>query len=536
MKSVYLFLIGCLLSMAGKAQQNTILIIADDLGTDYLSFYPNSGDTATTPSLRSLVPNGVLFSQAWANPVCSPTRAGIFTGRYSFRTGVGEVITGNLTPQLDTSEMSIARLLRDFAPLKYATANIGKWHLHTVNPAAKKLFPNYMGYDLYAGNFNGQLNDFYNWTRIKNGSTDTITTYATTQTVNDAIDWLDTLSGTKPFFLWLAFNAPHTPHHKPPDSLITTPGLPGTPGHINANPSLYFKAAVEAMDTEIGRLFQYLDQHNLRDSTTIIFIGDNGQDKSVAQIQDTTHVKGTLYDYGIHVPMVISGPAVVNPGRSSDALVNTVDLFATVLELSGFTNWQSYIPAAHLPVDAVSLLPVLKNDTNAVRSWSFSEQFKAVSSTDDGKTIRNQSYQLINFDNGMQELYNVITDPLEQVNLLAQSSMTAADTLNFNELCTALNLLLGTSACNLLSTGIAEDPSLLMQVALVPNPSSGDVVIVSKNIPGIERFEVRNARGKLLMKGAGSHFNVSRLSDGLYFITVYTAKGSMNKSLMVNHL
>ncbi len=536
MKSVYLLLIGSLLNFSGKAQQNIILIIADDLGTDYLSFYPNNGDTATTPVLRSLVPGGVLFSQAWANPVCSPTRAGIFTGRYSFRTGVGEVITGNLNPQLDTSEMSIAILLRDFAPLKYATANVGKWHLHTVNPAAKRVFPNYMGYDLYAGNFNGQLNDFYYWTRIKNGITDTINVYATTQTVNDALDWLDTLSGTKPFFLWLAFNAPHTPHHKPPDSLITMPGLPGTPAHINANPSLYFKAAVEAMDTEIGRLFQYLDQHNLRDSTTIVFIGDNGEDRSVAQIQDTSHCKGTLYDYGIHVPMMISGPAVVNPGRSSAALVNTADLFATLLDISGFTNWQSAIPASHLPVDAVSLLPILKNDTNAVRSWSFSEQFQNVPNPKDGKTIRNLGYQLIDFDNGVQEFYNLISDPLEQVNLLAQSGMSATDTLNFNELCNALNLLLGTPACNLLTTGLMEEPSVGVPVVLVPNPASAEVAIVAANRTRIDRFELRSVLGKLLMIGSGAHFNVSNLPAGLYFITVYTVLGSMNKTLLVNHL
>jgi hypothetical protein len=108
-----------------QAQQNTIIIIADDLGSDYLGYYFNVGDTAPTPSIRSLLAQGVQFNNAWANPVCSPTRAALFTGRYGFRTGVGEVITNASTPQLDTAERSVARLLRDFAPVKYETANVG---------------------------------------------------------------------------------------------------------------------------------------------------------------------------------------------------------------------------------------------------------------------------------------------------------------------------------------------------------------------------------------------------------------------------
>jgi arylsulfatase A len=129
-----------------KAQQNVLLIIADDVGPDYFgSFVPN-GDTAIMPHIRSLADRGIRFTQAWASPVCSPTRAGIFTGRYPFRTGVGQVITNNMSPQLDTAEVSIARLLKSYAPLTYQTACVGKWHLH-ANVPAKRLNPNRMGYD-----------------------------------------------------------------------------------------------------------------------------------------------------------------------------------------------------------------------------------------------------------------------------------------------------------------------------------------------------------------------------------------------------
>jgi arylsulfatase A-like enzyme len=138
---------------------------------------------------------------------------------------------------------------------------------------------------------------------------------------------------------------------------------------------LYFKAALEAVDSEIGRLILFLQQNNLADSTNIIFIGDNGNDKRVAQIADTSHCKQTLYDYGVHVPMIITGPAVVNPGRTSNSLVNTTDLFSTILELSGFANWSNFIPPAFLPNDTQTLLPEIQNIGGTLRDWIFSEQF-----------------------------------------------------------------------------------------------------------------------------------------------------------------
>jgi arylsulfatase B len=535
MKKILLFTFFVFVHWFGYAQQNTIIIIADDLGTDYLGFYPNDGDTANTPVLRSLLDEGVLFSNAWSNPVCSPTRAGLFTGRYSFRTGMGYIVSGTSSPQLDTAEMSVARLLRDFAPVKYATANVGKWHLHTTMPPAKRVFPNYMGYDLYSGNFNGAITDFYQWTRIKNGVLDTVSTYATTQNINDAIDWLDTLSANNPFFLWVAFNAPHTPHHKPPDSLISTPGLPGTPGHINANPSLYFKAAIEALDTEVGRLFQYLDQNNLRDSTNIIFIGDNGQEKSVAKIQDTTHVKGTLYDYGIHVPMIISGPAVVNPNRSSAALVNTVDLFATMLEMGGFNNWLNFIPPAKLPVDAVSLMPLLKNDTTAVRNWIFSEQFQPVSNLKDGKTIRNIDYKLIDFDNGTQRFYNLTLDPLEQVDLLSQTLMTFNDTLNYNELCNALNTLVGSPLCSLQTTSTLESLNPHNSVLLVPNPANDEVQVVLEDMNQLSSVHVTDVSGRTIHISTIGSIDTKHFHDGIYHLHISTLKGIFHRQLIVRH-
>jgi arylsulfatase B len=356
-------IIGILcLATAVRAQQNVLLIIADDIGTDYCGFYENHLDTAKMPNVRKLLSRGVRFQNAWSNPLCSPTRAGILTGRYGFRTGVGDVTGGGFSV-LDTAELSIPRVLNHFFPNKIGKANIGKWHIQEPMPISHLLFPNKMGYDFYMGNFSGQLADYYNWNKVVNGAYVNVTNYATTETTNDAISWVKTQQN-KPFFLWLAYNAPHTPIHLPPLGLHSSTNLSGTAADIAAQPKAYFKATVEALDHEIGRLFDSLAVLNRLDSTDIIFIGDNGDDAVVNQNMGSA--KGGIRQAGIHVPFLIASPSVVAPGRASGALVNMVDLFATIVELFGCADWKSQIPAAK-PVDTHSILPILKNSATDIR-------------------------------------------------------------------------------------------------------------------------------------------------------------------------
>ncbi|OQA12135.1 MAG: Arylsulfatase precursor [Bacteroidetes bacterium ADurb.Bin397] len=527
------FLLLIFISHMAQSQQNTILIIADDVGTDYFGVYSNSADTANTPNIRQFAENGILFRHSWANPVCSPTRAGIFTGRYSFRTGVGGVITSQQSPQLDTAEISIPELLKYHAPVSFATGCFGKWHLHNSSPQ-KYLYPNQMGYDAYSGNFNGAIPDFYNYVAVTNGIADTITTYATTQTVTDAINWLDTLQSGKPFFMWLAFNAPHTPFHKPPDTLHTVPGLIGTVAHINNNPKLYFKAALEAVDSEIGRLILFLQQNNLADSTNIIFIGDNGNDKRVAQIADTSHCKQTLYDYGVHVPMIITGPAVVNPGRTSNSLVNTTDLFSTILELSEFANWSNFIPPAFLPNDTQTLLPEIQNIGGSLRDWIFSEQFSSTPAYYDGKTIRNHSHQLIRFDNGTEEFYDMMADSLQQNNLLS-GTLNTVDQSNYNFLCSELNNLLGTSGCSF--TSLPNSVSMQEEIHVFPNPFDASITIsIPSNAGNYSKVVISTISGqKVFEKINETGFSTieikSDLPSGIYFMEVITITGTFKKKI-----
>ncbi|MBI3236024.1 MAG: sulfatase-like hydrolase/transferase, partial [Bacteroidetes bacterium] len=251
------------------------------------------------------------------------------------------------------------------------------WHLHNPTPAKQLTYPNVLGYDRYEGPFIGQLTSYTNWTKYINGTPVSVTNYATTENVENALAWLKSNNASQPFFLWLAFNAPHAPYHLPPAGLHTYTQLSGTTQDINKNPKNYFKAMFQALDHEIGRLFDSLKVYNKWDSTDIIFIGDNGNTKQTAQITDLDKAKGTVYQYGVHVPFIIAGPSVVNPGRATDALVNTTDIFATVMDLYGYSTWPTKI-ASNKPVDSKSILPVLKDQTNEIRPWSFCEIFKLI--------------------------------------------------------------------------------------------------------------------------------------------------------------
>ncbi|MGI9192491.1 MAG: sulfatase-like hydrolase/transferase [Chitinophagaceae bacterium] len=521
----------CVFLVAGfqlQAQQNIILLIADDVSPEYFGFYNTNTDTAKAPNLRALANNSVRFTRVWASPICSPTRAGILTGRYSFRTGVGAVVTGPTSAQLDTNEMSIAKLLKVFGPTKYATACIGKWHLNDAT-LPKRQYPRRFGYDLYSGNFLGALTNFYSYQRITNGVLDTVTTYATTQTINDAIAWLDTLSGNKPFFLWLGFNAPHSPFHLPPANLCDTTGLPGTTADIQANPKKYYKAAIQALDTEIGRLLTYLDAHNLRDSTHIIFMGDNGSDQQTAQIPTPTKAKGTLYDYGVHVPLIISGPAVSGAPRVNTDLWNTVDLFASMAEMGRFTQWANAIPNGNT-IDSRSMLSALRQNNYTPRTWIFSEQFNTPSIAADGKTIRDTAYHLQRFTNGNEALFRYATDSLEDLNILAnQATMTSTDWQHYYALCDTLSNLTNTLPC--WATGLSETE--VSEIILYPNPSRGNCSI--RGLYGTWQIRLIDATGKTEYNGLwqeGQSIPLQHIPKGVYWLQAQQGTNTRSAKLI----
>lgn len=407
---------------------NILLIIADDLGTDsFLDYNDADGDGkaddkrsyAVTPTLSGICKQGIRFKKAWATPYCSSTRSGILTGRYGFRTGIGNAVPRD--GGIDPKEWTIPKLL-DASKQGHAHANIGKWHLGLTDPLKNLLAPNTMGWSHYVGSPSGSLSDYSNWGRVENGKRGTSTTYATTQTVDDAISWLGKQDKNKPWFLWLAFNAPHTPFHLPPSGLHTQKGLSGTADDIKQNGSSYYRAMVEAMDTEVGRLMTWLKNKGMSENTIVVFIGDNGTPAgAVDPPYNTKRAKGTLFQGGIRVPFCVAGKGVKS--GTSDALVHSVDLFATLLELSG-VNVSKALPA-NVKVDSRSFVSVLKDPSSqGQRTWNFSESFEWGKLDDAYRTIRDSRYKYLR-DRGPKtpagqfrvQFFDLQQDPLEKTNL-----------------------------------------------------------------------------------------------------------------------
>ena len=508
------------------AQRNVVLIVADDLGKDYCDMYSDHGPSVVNlTNVKRLLARGVVFNNAWSNPLCSPTRAGILTGRYSFRTGVGDVVDGSNT-KLSLTENTIPKMLNLYSPNGISKACIGKWHVTTSAPAGYN-YPITLGFDHYEGNLAGSLGQpgqlaigYTNWTKITNGVSSNCTNYATTENVNNAIAYINSQPSTKPFYLHLAFNAPHTPYHLPPANLITTTSLSGLQADITANPVPYYQAMVEAMDKEIGRFFDYLINSGKWNTTDIIFIGDNGDDPLVAQ---TSPSKGSLYQAGVTVPFIISGPDVVNPNRTSTALVNTADIFATVLELFGDANWRNRIPTT--AVDSKSLMPILLNQATTVRPWAFTEIFKLTPTSGDGKTIRNADYKLIKFDNGTEKFFNLTNSPLETNNQqLLNGTLNATQITNYNYLCSEMtNLVGGASFCNTLGGSNVEMP-----INISPNPFHSFITL--KSTSGNENYQLYSDLGQLIFEGnAIENQDFSSLTNGIYFLKISDTSSSTIK-------
>lgn len=391
---------------------NILLIIADDLGVETLSSYGVGQEPAVTPNLDQLAQRGIRFDNFWAQPVCSPTRATVLTGRYGFRTGV-TFAASRLNPGIRTDEFTLFQGLQLGAP-EYSHALIGKWHLQDQENGGTDN-PGRMGIKYYAGSIRG-IDDYFTWSKTVNGKTETVTNYHTTELVDDAIHWVR--DQKEPWFLWLAFAAPHRPFHKPPAHLLNSQlrDLSDRGGSQLA----YYRAMIEAMDTEIGRLFAAIGREAMS-RTDVIFMGDNGSPRRTATVPfSRKRAKGTVYEGGIRVPLIVAGPTVQNGGRNVQALVNSTDLFRTILDLAGADQ---KVLSPNLRLDSVSLVPYLGNSEQAsLRQWVYAD-IKGTNRRGrsfDDRAVRNDTHKLIRFADGHEELYDLVRDPFEANDLLAR--------------------------------------------------------------------------------------------------------------------
>jgi arylsulfatase A-like enzyme len=424
-------------------QPNLLIIVPDDLGIDCVSCYgvPSS---PPTPVLDAIAAGGVRFTQAYVNASCTPSRAAMLTGRYAFR---AEATTA-LPPGAPGMVANAVTLARPLAAAGYQTALIGKWHLG--NRFGMQT-PNVFGWNRFEGVLDSGVGNSYQWGKVTDGVGTLCTTYIMTDQVNSAIQWIQGQTG--PWALVLTPTLPHQPYHEPPAHLHTQ-NLAGLDPATTPLP--FFRAMVQAMDKEIGRLLVTLGPTVLA-NTNVVVIADNGTDGAVVQAPLLpTRAKGSMFDGGLQVPLLISGPAVTAPGTVATELVSAVDLFPTVLKMCGIN---SYPPAAlapiALPLDGQSFLPALAGQSGYGRPFVYSE----VSGTylGQGYTVRTPTHRLIRYmliQPQHQEFYHCAADPLATNNLLA-AQLSGSSQLYFDDLMAKVETIRDDGWAELFGTGCA---------------------------------------------------------------------------------
>ncbi len=420
-------LLLCLLTCQGAGRPNFLVILTDDHGQGDVSSY--FARDLTTPHIDQLASHGMRFTTMRANAtVCSPSRAALLTGRHPDRAGVPGVIRtapgdswGHLAP-------GIATLPEQLRQSGYHTALVGKWHLGLESPNT----PNERGFDHFHG-FLGDMMDSYTH-HLRHGINymrrDTAAIepqgHATDLFADWAVEYLRsrTADPDTPFFLLLAFNAPHFPIEPPEEWLDRVRRrAPEMDGRRARN-----AAFVEHLDDRIGRVLAALQQLGLERDTLVVFTADNGG--SIPHAQSNGPWRGGKqdhYDGGLRVPFIVRWPATVPAGTQSDHAGLIFDLFPTFLELAG----------APLPdgIDAVSLVPALRGeDAPATRDLYFVRR-------EGGTAYGGKSYEAIirgdwklmqNNPWSPLELYNLRTDPGEAVD------RASAERQVFNTLAAAL--------------------------------------------------------------------------------------------------
>ena len=392
------------LDLGPAGGNNVLLLLIDDWGVDWSPIdNPGGAQLPVMPNLQWLADNGVRFTNAYAQPTCSPTRATILTGRHPFRHGVGSPAGANLP----ADEIALPEAFAA-AGSSYVLGSVGKWHLGGANSGPSTLG----GWQNFSGVAAGNVDDYWAWDKTVDGILTPVTdTYVTTDQVDDALAFVGR-AGASPWFCWIGFNAPHSPFHDPPMELLP----PGTA--IPDNNRDRYEQSLEALDSEIGRLLDNIDLTK----TNIILVGDNGSPGQVFQSPFTAgRVKGTLYEGGIRVPMVAAGPDIIARG-SNDSLVQVADVYATVLTLAGI-NLGDALPAGTV-LDSRDLYPALIGGQmgGCVVAESFGNQIN-----NPGRAIREGDYKLIILDDPeittdtpTFELYDVANDRSEQNELLGQ--------------------------------------------------------------------------------------------------------------------
>jgi arylsulfatase A len=330
---------------------NIILILADDLGYETLG--ADGGTSYRTPQLDKLAATGVRFTHCFVQPLCTPTRVQLMTGRYNVRNYIS---FGNMDPQAVT----FANLLRQAG---YATCITGKWQLGRDRELPKKF-----GFDEYClwqhtrrppryANPGLEINGIEkNYTHGEYGP-DLVNAYA--------LDFI-TRQKDSPFFLYYPMMLTHAPYQPTPDSKDWDPQAQGE--QVNRRPE-HFGDMVAYMDKLVGKVVARLDALGIRDHTLLLFVGDNGTGRGTRSMMGdrlVTGGKGTTTDAGMRVPLLVSWPGKVTAGSVCGDLVDSTDFLPTVLDAAGV------VPPTGLKLDGLTFLPQVLGAEGQPRDWIYS--------------------------------------------------------------------------------------------------------------------------------------------------------------------
>ena len=399
---------------AADQKPNIVHIVADDLGWKDVGF--NGCADIKTPNIDALATGGAKFSQFYVQSMCTPTRAALMTGRYPFRYGLQTiVIPGPAGYGLDTSEWLMPQALKEAG---YSTAIIGKWHL---GHADQKYWPRQRGFDYQYGAMIGEL-DYYthsdagaiDW--FRNNKTVIEEGYTTHLIGNDAVSYIKGQTASKPFYLYLTFNAPHTPYQAPKEYVDRY-------SHIADPTRRIYAGMVTCLDDEIGRVVAALDQQGLRNNTLIIFHSDNGGTTNpmfAGQMTDLSKTKlpcdngpyrdgkGTLFEGGCRVAAFANWPGKITP-QPVDGAIHAVDLYPTLAALAGAST------AKCKPLDGLNVWPTIAEGKPSPRTEVIYnvEPFRGAVRQGDWKLIWRTLIPT------SVDLYNLAEDPYEKNNLAA---------------------------------------------------------------------------------------------------------------------
>ncbi len=380
---------------------NVVILVADDMGWGDVGYH---GSEIKTPNLDKLVAEGVELDRFYAFPVCSPTRAAMMTGRSPLRFG----ITAPLGRSRPGPPLDERFLPQSFRAAGYQTLMSGKWHLG----GADGELPQERGFDHFYG-FVGGVTEYYtrqdgrrgrgDWQR--NGERVSDRGYSTDLLAAEAIRLLRERDRKKPVFLYLPFNAPHTPLQAPEAVIEKYRSIEGRDRRVYA-------AMVDAMDAAIGRVLSALDDEGLGENTLVLFFSDNGGSRSGgASNRPLTGVKLSVFEGGIRVPAVMRWPGVLEAGRKSRQVVSVIDLLPTLTSAAGIEAGNTK------PLDGQDVWP-------AIRDGKEVAHVDVVFGDRQQSAVLHGSWKLVRTSRSGGEpqsrLYRIGSDPTEETNLASE--------------------------------------------------------------------------------------------------------------------